>query len=195
VSGPNYIISITQEQLFAALAPWLVTLTSLPQTAVRQGDQNRAALPPPAPGGILMTIIKSRPLNTPVDGDDPTDGDPVQTNIERHYEVTVQLDLYSGPTVGNVSGTAFDWKHMIENVWHDQATVTALAPVCAPLYTNPALMAPLDDAEAQFEQRWILEVVLQFNPVISVPQQYANVIGPVNAVQVTPAGGFAPLES
>lgn len=192
MSGPNYVISITQDQLFGALLPWLVTLSSLPQNCVYQGDQNRSALPPPTPGGIIATIIKTRPLNTPIDEDDTTVGNPVQTNVERHYEVLVQLDLYSGATVGNASGTAFDWKTMIENVWHDQATFAALDPVCAPLYSNPAIMAPLDDAEAQYEQRWIIEVALQFNPVISVPQQYADVLGPVDVVQVTPAGGFAP---
>lgn len=195
MSGPNYVISITQDQLFTALLPWLRTITSLPASCVFQGDGNRTPLPFPTPGFVIVTIIKTRPLNTPVDEDDTTAGNPVQTNIERHYEVTVQLDFYSGPTVGNTSGTAFDWKTMVENVWHDQATVDALEPTCTPLYSNPAIMGPLDDAEVQFEQRWTMEVTLQFNPVISVPQQYANILGPVDVVQVTPAGGFAPAES
>lgn len=33
-------------------------------------------------------------------------------------------------------------------------------------------MMPLIDGEAQYEQRWVITAVLQYNPVVSTPMQF-----------------------
>jgi hypothetical protein len=172
----SLVTSPTLQDIFTVLAPWLVSVTGLPQANVLQGIPNRTAAPLAAPGYITMTMIRRDRLNTNIDTWDQTIDDPDETTQETHFAVTVQLDFYSGPSEGNSSGSAFDWCSMIESLWRDDVAVQALAPTIAPLYTNASRMAPLDDSEDQYEQRWILEAVLQYNPVTSVPTQFADAL-------------------
>ena len=44
-------------------------------------------------------------------------------------------------------------------------------------------MMPLTDSEQQYEQRWMATAVLQFNPVVTVPQDFANALT-INLVDV-----------
>lgn len=86
----------------------------------------------------------------------------------------MQLDLY-----GAASG---DWAVMLETLLRDETGCIALAgsdptnPICQPLYTSDAVEAPLEDTEDQYEQRWTIEGVLQYNPVTSVPMQFADTL-------------------
>jgi hypothetical protein len=36
------------------------------------------------------------------------------------------------------------------------------------------MLAPLEDDELQYEQRWTIEAFLQYNPVVTVPMQFAD---------------------
>jgi hypothetical protein len=149
-------------------------------------------MPPPTPGFVAMTMVRRERIITNIDTWESVDADPTQITQEAHFKVTIQLDFYSGSTAGNSVGTAFDWCSIVETLWRDNATCVALAPVASPLYTNPPIMAPLDDVEDQYEQRWMLEAVLQYNPLVSVPAQFADTLGPVAITDALPGGGFAP---
>ena len=43
-----------------------------------------------------------------------------------------------------------------------------------PLYTSDGVQAPLVTGEQQWESRWTLTVSMQYNPVVTVPQQSAT---------------------
>lgn len=65
---------------------------------------------------------------------------------------------------------------MLETLLRDETACVALAPTCQPLYSSDATLVPLDDDEQQYEQRWMIEAVLQYNPVTTTPMQFANTL-------------------
>lgn len=156
-----------QQDIFTVVAAFLATITGLVVgTTIVQGIGNRVAIPLAAPGFIEMTIVRRRRLNTNIETWDQTIDDPTEVTVEAHWEVVMQIDCYAP--------NSFDWCNMIETLWRSPYGVKNLAPTCAPLYTNDSHMAPLDDSEDQYEQRWIIEAVLQYNPVTATPMEFAN---------------------
>lgn len=160
-------VSPVLQDIFLMLQPFIAQHTGLDPSVVIQGLPNRTAMPPASPGFCAMTIVHRGRLNTNIDTWDESDPDPTTVSSEMHAKVTVQLDFYGAGS--------FDQSAIIETLWRDEIACTALAPTCQPLYTGDPILAPLDDTEEQYEQRWILEAVLQYNPVVTTPMQFASV--------------------
>jgi hypothetical protein len=99
---------------------------------------------------------------------------PTAIDLEQGTEIRLQLDLY-----GRASG---DWGVMLQTLLRSEPGCVILAgadyanPICQPLYASDAHAAPLDDSEDQYEDRWTIEAILQYNPVTSVPQQFADTL-------------------
>lgn len=170
------VIVPTLQQLYGQLAPWLCDITGLDQSVVLQGLPNRAAMPPADPGFIAMTILRRERLNYSIIGQSDDVTDDTQTN-ETHYKVTVQLDFYGA--------AAYDWCGIVESLWKSAEGCAALGgldsdgnplanPICQPLYTDPSILAALDDGEEEYENRWLLGAVMQYNPVVMSVQDYAT---------------------
>lgn len=134
---------------------------------VIQQPVNRAAMPPPSPGFVGMTARVGERIMTNLDHWNPADVAPTDIAIEQAVHLSVQLDCY-----GVASG---DWAIMLSTVLRDEFGCTGLAPILSPLYCDDPRFAPLIDAEEQYEYRWIVGAVLQYNPVTSIPMQFANV--------------------
>lgn len=86
-------------------------------------------------------------------------------------QLTVQLDVY-GP------GSA-DTTRVIDTLFFSEVGVDAVAAsgyAITPLYCNEARQLPFIDAEQQYENRWMIEAVFQISPVVSTPQQFADVV-------------------
>lgn len=79
-------------------------------------------------------------------------------------DYSIQIDCY-GPL-------SSDWAAIISATWRDDYAVNKMAPTCAPLYADDPKQLPIVDGEANFEQRWMLSAVLQYNPVVTVPQEF-----------------------
>jgi len=158
-------VSITQQDVYAALGAFVVSVVPA-GVAVIQLPVDRAAMPPPVPGFVGMTANLQTRIMTNLDRWNPADPAPVAINIEQAIKLTVKLDCY-GPA-------AADWAVMLSTVLRDEYGVDALAPTLAPLYTEMPRFMPLTNAEEQYEQRWIVEAQLQYNPVVSTPMQFAN---------------------
>jgi hypothetical protein len=45
-----------------------------------------------------------------------------------------------------------------------------------PLYADNPTQMPLIDGEAQYEQRWKLTASLQYNPIVTVSQDFADTL-------------------
>jgi hypothetical protein len=163
--------SPVQQDVFAVLAPFIVSVTGLPQANVIQGLANRADMPNFANGGfVVMTSVGLHRLRTNIDTWDTVTTDPPPTEIssEMGTEMRVQVDFYGA--------TSQDLAVAFCTLFRDDVGVTALAPTCAPLYADDARMMPLEDSEQQYEQRWTVEAVLQYNPVTTSPQQFADAL-------------------
>lgn len=136
---------------------------------VIRGLPNRVAMPAPRPGFVLMQALMQNRLSMPVDtfvtgGNTP----PTTATITQPIEVPFQVDCY-GPYSGS-------WAATISTAFEDTYGLNALGPNCAPLYANEARMAPLVDEERAYEERWCVDCHLQWTPVATVQQQYADAL-------------------
>jgi hypothetical protein len=92
-----------------------------------------------------------------------------EMTMEQHTHLIFQLDIH-GPQSGDncqIISTAFNDGYAAE-----QFAGSGLGIV--PLYTNDGKQAPFQNAEQQWESRWVLEAHMQANIKVRVPQQYAD---------------------
>lgn len=81
---------------------------------------------------------------------------------------TVQVDVF-GPQ-------GADYVHIITTAFRDSYAVDQFAASgfdVAPLYMGDPRQMPFTDGEQQVENRWMSEAVMQCNPIVTVPQQFA----------------------
>lgn len=119
-------------------------------------------VPQPLGEHIVMTATAQAALST---NHSLYDVD-LQRGVRTPTRYNIQLDCY-GPT-------SSDRATQIVMLWRDQYGVEALAPNAAPLYCTDPTQIPLVNGEENYEQRWSLTALLQFNPVVTVPQQSAT---------------------
>lgn len=105
-------------------------------------------------------------------------------------EVTVQCDVHGPASADNA-------QRMMTQT-RDQVGVAAFAATgydLAPLYADDPRQAAFVDAEVQYEERWIVDVCMQANIVVTVPQQFAGQLKvtaqPVESLRWT--GPFPPV--
>lgn len=163
------------QSVYIPIAAFIVAVTGLDPLAVVQGLPNRASMP--APGFISFQMINRRSMRTPVDIFDETTDPPTTAAIQQDVELTLQIDCY-GPS-------GCDWANMLSATLRDEYGCTALEKLAAaqsppfelqPLHADEARMIPLVNGEEQYEERWSLDARFQFNPVTTIPQQYADVV-------------------
>jgi len=158
-------VSITQQAVYTALRAFLVSV--LPAgVPVVQLPVDRASMPPAVPGFVGMTARVQSRIMTNLDKWDAAALAPTTIEIEQAVKLAVKLDCYGAESA--------DWAVILSTVLRDEYGVTALAPTLAPLYTDDPKFGFLVDGEEQYEQRWIVEAYLQYNPVVVVPMQFAN---------------------
>lgn len=167
----GFAIAPNLQQIYAALVPFIMTVTGLAAANVVQGLPNRASMP--LPGFISVQGIFRHRLRTNIHG--YTGAPSSQATIEEGVELTVQIDCYGPETTDEVVG-AEDWANLLSATLRDEYGCAALAPTLSPLYADDARMIPLVDGEEQYEERWSLDAHFQFNPVTTIPQQYADVV-------------------
>jgi hypothetical protein len=140
---------------------------------VVQGPVNRAAQP--RGGHVVMTHLFSQRTRTNVTRyNRPTDPAPAAgtADMEQGTEIHVQLDFYGG--LGVAPSAPAQWAIAFSTIFRDEYAVDALAPTAAPLYIDDARMIPLVTGEEQFLVRYACTARLQYNPVTTKPQQFAE---------------------
>lgn len=134
-------------------------------TPILRGPVNRVSLPK-VPAVIFTYLFQFRlrtNLHTDVDPF-PSPGDGVIT--EQGTQVQVQMDFY-GPQSN-------EWALAAEMLWRDEYGCNMLSPEAVPLYTDDARMVPLVTGEEQYLERYTVTAMLQWNPVTTVSQQFAD---------------------
>ena len=89
-------------------------------------------------------------------------------------EITVQLDVYGAGSSDNTQ--------IISTLFRDEyacASFSASGYDVQPLYTSEPRQMPFITGENQYEDRWSIDVVLQANPVVTAPQQFAGALSVV----------------
>lgn len=165
VSG--YVTSITQAQLYVLFQTYLANLTGLDPSLILQGLPNRDAMPPASPGYATMQLTMGDRLNqNEVTWDlvNPA----VELAIQTNFKERLQVDFYGG--------TSGDWSRVFASLWRDETTCIQLEPTCDPLFADSPILVPLEDDEQQYEQRWMVQAYFQYNPVVSVPMEFADAL-------------------
>jgi len=152
-------VTPVQSDIFIALRTFILSLIAC---EVIQGLGN--GVPMPLGGFISMTALYQNRLSTNVDAYlDPTPTTGSKT-ARQAVQYTIQLDAY-GPD-------SSDWATILSTMLRDEYACLSMAPNVQPLYCDDPRQIPLIDAEAQYEQRWSINAVLQYNPVVSTPMQF-----------------------
>jgi len=169
-------VTPVQSDIFTALRTFILSLITC---EVVQGLGNGA--PMPLGGFISMTALYQNRLSTNVDAYlDPTPTTGSKT-ARQAVQYTIQLDAY-GPDSG-------DWAAILSTMLRDEYACLSMAPNVQPLYCDDPRMMPLVDGEQQYEQRFSINAVLQYNPVTSTPMQFfdAATVGLVDVDMRYPA--------
>ena len=175
-----YTSSITVDQVIDALAAFLAPF--MPGAQIVRGQVNRVALPS-NPCAVLTEILQVD-LSVPhTDYQPPTDPIPAigSATIYGPSRIDVQIDFY-GALAGEFCKTV---KTAFRSHWgfaHFPAGIK-------PLYTSDGMQSPLTTGEQQYESRWTLTASLQYNPIVTVPQDFADVLVPN---KILPADVVAP---
>lgn len=86
-------------------------------------------------------------------------------------KVTVQLDVHGPISADNAA--------LISSLFFDAYATEQFATsgfAVFPLYASEPKQIPFSNAESQIEERWVVDVALQCNPVTTVPVQYGTQI-------------------
>jgi hypothetical protein len=172
-------ITITEKNLLKALGDFISSVVS---TEVVRGQVNRV---PALPGGsVVMSPLLSMPLSTTVQT--YTDTSTVHTtNLKRSTQWAAQIDCY-GTSANDDAVVISIALRSLYGCDFFKATGLEIQP----LYAGDPKQLPLITGENQYLERWGFDAVLQYNPVISVDQQFADqlVIGLTNVGATFPPG-------
>jgi hypothetical protein len=162
------IVLPNTDQLFAKLRAFILTIVPA-GTEVIQGLDNR--VPPPEGPYVVMTEILQQRLatNEAAYTDTGNPGPPEDQGtraVQEQTQVDVQLDFYGD--------TAADNAKMVSKLLRDDYGCEQLQPVAAPLYADQARQMPYKTGEEQYNRRWTVLASLQYNPVTTLPQQFAD---------------------
>ncbi len=160
-------ISITADDVFAELRAFILgLLPDDPVPEVIQGIGNRVAMP--AAPFVAMTSLMMTRLSTNIDhyGIDPITAS--EQNTENNISINIQIDCY-GPQ-------SQDWTNILTTMLRSDYAVRELGPNVWPLYAADPQQIPLVDGEQQYEQRWMITAVLQYNPIVTIPMQFADTL-------------------
>jgi hypothetical protein len=83
-------------------------------------------------------------------------------------EVTIQADVHGPASADNAA--------RISTLWRDDTGYEALQAAniaIAPLYTSEPKQIPFDNGEQQVEERWMVDLCMQANIVVTTTQQFA----------------------
>jgi hypothetical protein len=168
-------LSLSESQTLAALRSFLLAV--LPDgTQVVAGLDNRVPEPIDTDFVVMTPVLRER-LSTNVTM--YRAGNPDATGakeVRQTTKLTVQLDIH-GPA-------GADNAQLVTTLWRDGTACEALAATeldLAPLFANEARQIPFMNGEQQVEARWSVDLVMQVNPAITVPQDSAAALEIGNA--------------
>lgn len=150
-----------QQDVATALRTFILSLITC---EVVQGLGN--GTPMPLNSFIAFTPLFQNRLSTNVTTyADPTPTTGTKSSLDA-TQYTWQIDCY-GPL-------SSDWAATLSTMLRDEYSCLMMAPNVQPLHADDPRMMPLIDGEMQYEQRWTVTAVLQYNPVVATPMQFMD---------------------
>lgn len=138
-------------------------------TPVLRGQQNRIPMPS-VPCVILTTLGAPNRIGTNTENTEAVLSNGVITGftaaVTADFEYRVQADFYSPD--------AETWAMSAEMLWRGTIGFTAMPAGMKPLYSEDRRQAPIIAAENQWIQRWVLTLVLDYQPTWTQPTEAAT---------------------
>jgi hypothetical protein len=151
------------DDVFMALRSFLLGL--FPSMTVIKGLSNNIAMP--VGGFIAMTPLFQKRLATNLNTYSDFGGVNGNTQTMTQSTIyTIQLDCF-GVDSANTAAT-------ITTAFRSEYAVLAMTPNCTPLHADDPKQMPLIDAESQYEQRWTVTALLEYEPAVTIPMQFFN---------------------
>lgn len=151
--------TVTHNQIFREVRAYLLGLFLCPPETIIQGYQNDAPLPNNA---IVMSILFEHSLDIAASYYEPSEN---KAAIQQSVEVTLQIDFYS-------EGSG-DRARKLCNFWKSQHA-TARLTSCQPLYAKDPMQMTFINEQSRYEERWMVEIALQYNPEFEYDQTYLD---------------------
>lgn len=174
------IVTLSESQVFTALRAFLLSILPSGYEVIKAQD-NR--VPEPQSGNfVVMTPLLRERIETNVDNySDGYPDDDSLMSISNPVKFTVQLDIHASDTTA--SG---DLAHIIQTLFRDETGIQSFADsgfAVAPLYCGDPRQMPFTNENQQVETRWVMEAIIQYNPVVTLPQDFADSLE-INLVEV-----------
>ena len=174
--------SVTEAEIMLALWSFLgsLDLADVDPDDIIQSQVNRVQEPKGA-NFIVMTPTHRRRLSTNTETWDTAPSPapaPTEMRYEKDTELTVQLDIHGPFGADNAT--------VIATLWRSAYACNAIdRAIFQPLHASDGHQTPFVNAEKQYENRWVMSLVLQANPSVSTEAQFADTID-VNIVRTGP---------
>ena len=164
-----YTASISVDQVIDALAAFLAPF--VPGGKIVRGQVNRVAMPS-NPCAVLTELFQFDISVPHTDYQPPTDPIPAigTATIKGPTRIDVQIDFY-----GAQSG---DFCKAVKTAFRSYWGFAHFPANIKPLYTSDGVQAPLVTGEQQYESRWTLTASMQYNPTVTVPQEFSDSLAP-----------------
>ncbi len=171
-----YTASISVDQVIEALAAFLVPF--VPGGQIVRAQVNRVALP--SNPCCVLTELLQIDLSVPSTDYQPLDN---TATIIGPTRIDVQIDFYGAQ--------ASEFCKAAKTTFRSHWGFANFPANIKPLYTSDGVQSPLITGEQQYESRWTLTAYMQYNPIITVPQDFAdeaipNQLVPVDVFEVIP---------
>lgn len=176
-------IDITETVVFTVLRAFIQDLLGSTFPVV-QGQDNR--VPEPAEGDFIVFVGMTRNrLSTNVETWDVSNPSPTSVANQETIDAVVRIDVHGDDGADNAQKieTMFRSNYAIDFFGRSGYAI-------APLYADEPQQMPFINASEQYENRWIVTLHLQADPIISTPQQFADIVTvtPVSVDAAYPPG-------
>jgi hypothetical protein len=160
--------SITQDQVNAILRAFILNI--LPAgVEVAIAQQNRVP-EPTADNFVLITLLRRTRLGTTVsDWDQSPSASPVVLNNIESVSISMQLDFHGADSTDNAQVFAGLFRSSYAFQFMSASGVY-------PDYCDDGTQMPFINGEDQFEDRWVINAVMDANIGVQTQQQFANTI-------------------
>lgn len=155
-------IDIIDTQVFTALRTFLLSLAPSGAEVIR-GQDNLVSMP--KGNFATMTSTQMVRLATNIPTYSPLTGTGQKT-VETKFRYLIQTDFY-GPN-------SQPWAVQAKSLFRDDYAIEMFPDNIVPLFSDDAIQIPLIDGEQQYEQRWKLQMSLEYQPIITMDQDFAT---------------------
>ena len=168
------VLNATDQEIYKDIRRFLLGLFPEATSQIVQVNVGVQANNPLPNNAIVMQVLFDRNFDTATVTPVP---DLDEAIIQNSVEVRLQLDFY-GPLAQQRGRT-------VETLWRTYYGCEQLQ-VCQPLYVQSYNRHVYVNDSNLYEDRWILDLALQYNPQVTVAQDFADTASAPTTIPVSP---------